>query len=278
MDEKDFYWLAGLLEGEGSFMKPSPSEPQCPRIAIDMTDRDVIERVAALFDRKYIYTRKHTRENWKDSHSTLMKSRKAVNLMRLLYPFMGERRRQQIENAIGESLQIPKADLGENWIYWLAGLLEGEGSFMKGSPKKPNKPRIHIKMTDEDVIQKVSEIFRVTYYGPYQINNKKSEAIWKSYYVTVLTSSRAIDLMKELRPLMGQRRQGQIDAVIESYAPIPRPRGEKHPQAKLTAEKVHDIKMRLAAGEKLTALAREHGVDQGLIWQIKAGRIWQHVT
>jgi hypothetical protein len=40
---------------------------------------------------------------------------------------------------------------------------------------------------------------------------------------------------------------------------------------------VRDIKRRLLGGEKLTALAREYGVDKGLIWQIKAGRIWQQV-
>jgi hypothetical protein len=76
---------------------------------------------------------------------------------------------------------------------------------------------------------------------------------------------------------LGQRRQAQIDEVIAAYAPKPHPQGDTHPQAKLTAERVGVIKQRLRQGEKITVLAGEYGVDKGLIWQIKAGRIWQQV-
>jgi hypothetical protein len=41
---------------------------------------------------------------------------------------------------------------------------------------------------------------------------------------------------------------------------------------------VSAIKGRLEEGETLTRLAAEFSVDKGLIWQIKAGRIWRHVT
>ena len=47
MNERDeFFWLVGLLEGEGSFMPAPPSEPTRPRISIQMTDEDVLSRVA----------------------------------------------------------------------------------------------------------------------------------------------------------------------------------------------------------------------------------------
>ncbi len=84
-------------------------------------------------------------------------------------------------------------------------------------------------------------------------------------------------LMKILHPERGQRRQQQIAAALASYQPKGLARGERHGQSKLTSEQVSQIKTRLRAGEKLTYLAREYGVDQGLIWQIKAGRIWQQV-
>ena len=80
MDRKDLYWLAGLLEGEGSFQKPAPCEPKYPRITIKMTNRDIIERVAALFERNYIHTRKHSRLDWKDSHGTLVKGKRPFKL------------------------------------------------------------------------------------------------------------------------------------------------------------------------------------------------------
>lgn len=38
-------WLGGLLEGEGCFISGSTSA--CPRIILQMSDKDVVDRVAA---------------------------------------------------------------------------------------------------------------------------------------------------------------------------------------------------------------------------------------
>src|SRR5438270_3928022 len=95
-------WLAGLLEGEGSFLASVPSEPSSPRIVVEMADRDVIEQVAALFGVGYIQTRKNNRraDHWKDSYRVTLKGYRAAKLMYLLYPIMGMRRKTQIEQAI----------------------------------------------------------------------------------------------------------------------------------------------------------------------------------
>ncbi len=53
MDERILHWLAGLLEGEGSFLKPPPSAPNTPRITLQMTDEDVVQRVQEIFDLTY---------------------------------------------------------------------------------------------------------------------------------------------------------------------------------------------------------------------------------
>lgn len=50
--EHDRYWLAGLLEGEGSFLKGPPSAPRYPVLSLQMTDEDVVARVAAMLGRK----------------------------------------------------------------------------------------------------------------------------------------------------------------------------------------------------------------------------------
>jgi len=47
MEDADFYWLCGLLEGEGSFMKGPPSRPQYPVISMCSTDEDVMQRVSS---------------------------------------------------------------------------------------------------------------------------------------------------------------------------------------------------------------------------------------
>ncbi len=50
-------------------------------------------------------------------------------------------------------------------------------------------------------------------------------------------------------------------ALFHSFAREGLARGERHGQSKLTSEQVSQIKTRLRAGEKLTYLAREYGVD-----------------
>ncbi len=274
MDDKDLYWLAGLLEGEGSFQKPPPCEPNRPRITIEMTDEDVIQRVNNLFDLNYyhkIIDEEH--ENWKPSFRVTFRGKKAAALMRSIYSVMGERRKRQIEIAINEKPDAQLSPTDENWFFWLVGWLEGEGSFIKSPPDKLNKPRIHVVSTDEDVIAHVASLLGTKPMGPY----KSSKAEYRSRYFVTLDGKRAIELMKQLQPHMSLRRQAQIEAVIASYHPVGQVRGERHPQSKLNTEQVREIKRRLASGEKLTHLARTYGVDTGLIWQIKAGRIWQHV-
>jgi hypothetical protein len=130
-------------------------------------------------------------------------------------------------------------------------------------------------MSDKDVIDRIATFMGTNTKGPYRPSNDKE--YFKSRYVAGLTGAKVVELMRQLRPLMGQRRQAQIEAALESYIPD-RDHGDNHPQAKLTTEKVREIKRRLAQGEKLTHLASEYKVDKGLIWQIKTGRIWQHVT
>lgn len=41
----------------------------------------------------------------------------------------------------------------------LAGLMEGEGSFARGSPAKPRRPTTSIHTTDEDIISRVCELW-----------------------------------------------------------------------------------------------------------------------
>lgn len=45
---KDIYWLAGLLEGEGCFHLDRIRGTPVPTIRVKMTDRDVVQKVAAV--------------------------------------------------------------------------------------------------------------------------------------------------------------------------------------------------------------------------------------
>lgn len=101
MTEVELAWLAGLLEGEGSFLKPSPCEPTSVRIAVEMTDKDVIDKVSKLWNIRYCQTRKRRQNlNHKPTYRIQIKGRRAAELMVKLKPLMGERRQQQIQEAL----------------------------------------------------------------------------------------------------------------------------------------------------------------------------------
>jgi hypothetical protein len=57
--------------------------------------------------------------------------------------------------------------------------------------------------------------------------------------------------------------------------PWTRPRGEKHRSVKLTDEKVLAILSDVRQG---TIIARQYGVDSALIYRIKKGEVWKHIT
>lgn len=126
MKHTDLLWLAGLLEGEGCFNIRSDNRV---RIAVEMTDKDVVERVAKLFGtnvshraprvagrckvcdgparecgwlKRYPedaaeYGASYTKESWQ----TAIHGDRARNLMRALYVLMGSRRRAKILLILG---------------------------------------------------------------------------------------------------------------------------------------------------------------------------------
>jgi len=96
--------------------------------------------------------------------------------------------------------------LSETDIAWIAGLLEGEGSFMKPAKNDPyGMPRIQIQMTDHDVIEKIAKMFGVV---AYKVKNPRYEQNgWKTPYMAFIRGSRAAEMMNIVKPYMGTRRQ-----------------------------------------------------------------------
>lgn len=98
-DVYNFFWLVGLLEGEGSFLRPSPSKPREPKIDLEMKDRDAVERVAALLGLSY-RTRIRNKPNTSPTYHVRLSGRRAVQLMWRIRPYMTARRQDQIDAAI----------------------------------------------------------------------------------------------------------------------------------------------------------------------------------
>jgi hypothetical protein len=163
-------------------------------------------------------------------------------------------------------------EIEKKTLYWLAGLLEGEGSFRAPSPSSPNQVVISVQMTDEDIIARVAACFGTKY----QFYRAK-KAHHKDSYIARLKGSRAIEMMKLLYPLMGKRRQAQIDRAINAMIKVPSNQGINHPSSKLNDDKIREIRQRLSSGEHPQDICQDYGVSMDAIRDIKRGRTWLHV-
>jgi len=274
VEENFWYWLAGLLEGEGSFLAPIPAVPRKPRLSISMSDEDVIARVANAFGLKY-FVRKQRQSHHKIMYLSNMQGSTAIKIMRTIQPVMGIRRQQQIENAIVKSerdyepiteIKMPLQN-SIHELHWLAGILEGEGSFFPANNHNPNLPTVRLWMTDEDIVARVAHIWNLKYQS-YQRNEKV-----KTAYIVLLSGKRAVELMQQLHPLMGIRRQGQIDKALASYDPDFY-RKSHMKQCALQPNEVRRVRQLLKQGYKHKEIAAMFDVKWTVIADISCGRTW----
>jgi Helix-turn-helix domain of resolvase len=272
---KELFWLAGVLEAEGTFLRPPPSMPNCPIVSCRMTDRDVVAQVAKLFGTRVMTNDKG---HYRTEYAATLKGSGAVALMTDIKPLMGSRRQQAIESAIqdyapprrkltlskaeeirrrfanGESVATlaisyrvarqtiypilqrriystptsrlwrkPKVVLAETSppsgmspeeLFWLAGWLEGEGSFLAPPPSDPRRPRISAPTRDHDVATEAARLCRVT--PSHDRSQRILDRGWSPTWRVLLRGSQAIALMQALEPLMGIRRRNQIHSALKA--------------------------------------------------------------
>lgn len=92
-------------------------------------------------------------------------------------------------------------------VAWVAGLLEGEGSFMV---QKKGSLCVSCSMTDEDVVRKLHEL---TGMGSV-ITDKLRIGRRQVYTWRIANRSKVVELITYLRPYMGSRRGGRIDEML----------------------------------------------------------------
>ena len=102
---RDIAWFAGLLEGEGCFF--NIQRAYAPRISLGMTDRDVVEKAAALVGNPSVYRRVTQHPKHKDQWWFMLTGHRAVGVMFTIYPFMGVRRRAKIREVVSRWKQSP---------------------------------------------------------------------------------------------------------------------------------------------------------------------------
>ena len=109
-------------------------------------------------------------------------------------------------------------NIPEPQIAWIAGLLEGEGSFgidrrsekrYKNS-KAPPSPFIKIAMVDEDVIAHLSRLLDKPYYVP----NRLTVTGKKVFQLHIGEKKKVLWILQRIRPYMGVRRGEKIDECL----------------------------------------------------------------
>lgn len=116
-------------------------------------------------------------------------------------------------------------------IYWIAGLLEGEGCF---DGLNQTSPRVRLSMTDLDVMIKAAEIL-----GAYNITkNTRITPIGRTVYYLSLHGRNALEWMRRIYPLMGKRRKNKIDECLQAWNEKQGRTGKRKPQPIIVGPKL----------------------------------------
>lgn len=113
MSPVDLAWFCGLFEGEGTFVI---SKGRACRIAISMTDLDILGRVESLLGGSiHDANRSDVREHWKQAWVWTLSYRPSLELIPLMLPYLGARRAARAEEflrlGISKTASISNKDL-----------------------------------------------------------------------------------------------------------------------------------------------------------------------
>lgn len=100
---------------------------------------------------------------------------------------------------------------------WLAGLLEGEGSFMvywakaRDGSRRPY-PRVQMVMNDRDVVERAATLM-----GGNKVHRHPRKDGYDDGWIIKVTGAKALEVMGRVRPYMGRRRGAKIDELLAQF-------------------------------------------------------------
>lgn len=149
-------------------------------------------------------------------------------------------------------------------VAWLAGLLEGEGSFMAGPPSSPKLPVVVLSMTDEDVVARVAALWGIRY-----LTVRPRRHHWAVAYMVQLRGANAVAWMQAMRPLLGGRRRAQVDRAVANYVP---------PSHRVLDDATAEAALAsLGGGASVRQVAERHGTSIWTIYDLRLGRTYRHL-
>ncbi len=116
-DDLAVAWLAGLLEGEGTFgLNRSSPDNAYPVISLQMCDETVVSRAAGLLSAPSVQKREPTRDHWNPTYAAAIVGHDAAIWMERLRPLMGRRRTEAIDAALAAYHPIRLIDAPLNCV------------------------------------------------------------------------------------------------------------------------------------------------------------------
>lgn len=104
---QDIAWAAGLFEGEGCFGAYARKTKWGCQARLSMTDRDVVERFAAIVGVGSVHEPRHKRAHEKPVHDWYVQDAADVQaVIELLLPWLGERRRAKALEVAAVAVKI----------------------------------------------------------------------------------------------------------------------------------------------------------------------------
>jgi hypothetical protein len=98
-------------------------------------------------------------------------------------------------------------------IGWIAGILEGEGSF--GLTNNKTTPCIWLGMTDKDTVEKLRDLIDPSQDISISEDNRKDT--YKPVYRLTLNNKRAVGWMMTIYSLMSERRKAKIRECLTAW-------------------------------------------------------------
>ena len=98
LSDFDKGWVIGIIDGEGS---PTVCKGR-PRLSCQMCDKDTVERLYSLLPGNRIYQYQGRTDRRKPTYIWVHEGNKSLLLMMDLFPYLSERRQQQIQRIILE--------------------------------------------------------------------------------------------------------------------------------------------------------------------------------
>lgn len=98
MDQTELAWAAGLFEGEGCF---TVSSGTVPRAKMRSTDEDVVRRFHSIIGLGRVREEPYFRDRgMKMQWEWYAKKAEVPDVIQLLYPWLGERRRKRADELL----------------------------------------------------------------------------------------------------------------------------------------------------------------------------------